>query len=364
MALSDTRFSNRRRALAAKLASQRVDTMLVTHLIHVRYLSGFSGSNGAVLVNKDLSAKISTDGRYFTQIAEEVPDIEMVEGRNPGVSLLKQVEGPRRVGFEADFVSVSALEQLKEAAGEEITLVPISGVIEEIRLTKDPLELERLGLVADLANSSLAELIAEGGLRAGISEKQVAADLEYRMRMKGAERPSFDTIVASGPNSAKPHHGASDRIIEHGDLVTIDFGAHDRGFNSDTTRTFVIGEASDFAKEIYQVVLEAQLKGVEAAVPGAALADVDKACRDVITAAGYGEYFVHSTGHGVGLDLHEAPYAATTGTGVLAPGMTLTIEPGIYVPGKGGVRIEDTLVITEGVPKNLTRGLPKELQVL
>ena len=183
------------------------------------------------------------------------------------------------------------------------------------------------------------------------------------MRMLGSERVSFDTIVASGENSAKPHHGADDRELRDGDLVTIDFGAHLRGFNSDCTRTFAIGEATDFAREIYDVVLRAQLAGVEASVPGAALVDVDAACRDVITDAGFGEYFVHSTGHGIGLDVHEGPSAAKTGKGELAEGMTLTIEPGIYVPGKGGVRIEDSLIITSGAPKIIT-AYPKDLQVL
>ncbi|MDF5821940.1 aminopeptidase P family protein [Corynebacterium felinum] len=363
MALSDTRFLTRRRALAATLAAQRVDTMLVTHLTHVRYLSGFSGSNGAVIVSKDLSALIATDGRYTTQIAEEVPDIEVVVARNCAVELLKGIEGPRRVGFEADFVNVAQLEKLKEACPEDVTLVPISGVIEKIRITKDPIERERLRAVADLANSAFQELLDEGGIRAGRTEREVAADLEFKMRVKGAEHPSFDTIVASGPNSAKPHHSATDRVIEVGDLVTVDFGAHDRGFNSDTTRTVVVGEANAFSKEIYDIVLQAQLAGCAAAVPGAKLADVDKACRDVITNAGYGEYFVHSTGHGIGLDVHEAPWAAATGTGELEEHMTLTIEPGIYVPGKGGVRIEDTLIITSGRPENLTN-LSKDLTIV
>lgn len=363
MALSDVRFENRRRAVASTLAGQRVDSVLITHITHVRYLSGFSGSNAALVVNKDLSARICTDGRYLTQIAQEVPDIECLDARNCLVALLEEITGPRRVGFEADYVTVAQLEKLKEAAGDDVTLVPISGVVEKLRAKKDNKELDSLRKVADLANSAFAELIAEGGIAAGRTEIEVAADLEYRMRLKGAERPSFDTIVASGPNSAKPHHGASERVIEHGDLVTVDFGAHLNGYNSDTTRTVVVGEASDFAKEIYEVVLAAQLAGVEAATPGTALVDVDKACRDVITEAGYGEYFVHSTGHGLGLDVHEGPSAAKTGTGTLAENMTLTIEPGIYVPGKGGVRIEDTLVITNGAPENLTP-LPKELLVL
>jgi len=357
MALADTRFSDRRRKLAAELAGQRIDAVLVTHLTHVRYLSGFSGSNGGLLLRKDLTAQVATDGRYTTQIAREVPDLEAIQGRAVGKVLLQQfadVEGPVRVGFEADYLSVSELKDLEESTPESVTLVPVTGVIENIRLVKDQLELEKLKEIAALANQALEGLLAAGELRAGRTERQVAADLEYRMRMLGSERVSFDTIVASGPNSAMPHHGADDRVIEDGDLVTIDFGAHLRGFNSDCTRTYVVGTANDFAKEIYDVVLRAQKAGVAASVPGAKLADVDAACRDVISAVGYGDYFVHSTGHGVGLDVHEAPFAAQTGKGELAAGMTLTIEPGIYVPGKGGVRIEDTLIITDGAPKIIT----------
>ncbi|QRP61119.1 M24 family metallopeptidase [Corynebacterium minutissimum] len=363
MALADTRFSNRRRRLASTLAGQRIDGVVITHLTHVRYLTGFSGSNGGLLLRKDLSALMATDGRYTTQIADEVPDIEAVLGRDVGPHLLSQLDGEMRVGYEADYVTVSQLKRMEEAAPEGVTLVPVSGVIEDIRLIKDHIELQKLEEIAALANQALTELIEAGEVAAGRTERQVAADLEYRMRMLGSERVSFDTIVASGENSAKPHHGADDRELRNGDLVTIDFGAHLRGFNSDCTRTFVIGEMTEFAQEIYDIVLRAQEAGVKASVPGASLVDVDAACRDIISEAGYGEYFVHSTGHGIGLDVHEGPSAAKTGTGELAEGMTLTIEPGIYVPGKGGVRIEDSLIITSGAPKIIT-AYPKDLQVL
>lgn len=363
MALADTRFGNRRRKLASTLSGQRIDAVVITHLTHVRYLTGFSGSNGGLLLRKDLSALMATDGRYTTQIAEEVPDIEAVLGRDVGPHLLSQLSGELRVGYEADYVSVSQLKRLEKAAPEGVTLVPVSGVIEDIRLVKDRVELEKLEELAALANQALIELVENGEIAAGRTERQVAADLEYRMRMLGSERVSFDTIVASGENSAKPHHGADDRELRNGDLVTIDFGAHLRGFNSDCTRTFAIGEATEFAKEIYDIVLRAQEAGVKASVPGTALVDVDAACRDIITEAGYGEYFVHSTGHGIGLDVHEGPSAAKTGKGELAEGMTLTIEPGIYVPGKGGVRIEDSLIITSGAPTIIT-AYPKDLQVL
>ena len=216
MALADTRFEDRRRKLSTKLAERRIDDMLVTHLTHVRYLSGFSGSNGAMLVSKDRTAAIATDGRYTTQIAEEVPDIQAAIERNVAVAMLSKAADGHRVGFEVDYVSVSLLEKLREACPDGVTLVPVSGVIEDIRLTKDNVELTRLTEAAELSVRALDELLGAGELRAGRTEREVAADLEYRMRVLGAERVSFDTIVASGPNSAKPHHGAGDRVIAEG----------------------------------------------------------------------------------------------------------------------------------------------------
>lgn len=363
MGMADTRFDTRRRKLASELAAQRIDDMLVTNLIHVRYLSGFSGSNGVLRVSKDRTAAIATDGRYQSQVAREVPDIEATITREVATALLGKVIEGHRVGYEADYVSVNQLRALEKACPEGVTLVPVSGIIEDIRLVKDELELTRLTEVAQLGVRALEGLVDSGELRAGRTEREVAADLEYRMRTLGSERVSFDTIVASGPNSALPHYGAGDRALENGDLVTIDFGAHRLGFNSDMTRTFAIGEPAAQLRDIYEVVLEAQRAGVKAAVPGAKLAEVDKVCRDIIEGAGYGEYFVHSTGHGVGLEVHEAPSAARTGTGELREGMTLTIEPGIYIPDVGGVRIEDTLIITSGAPRVITEW-PKELMIL
>ncbi|MCF4006558.1 aminopeptidase P family protein [Corynebacterium uropygiale] len=363
MALADTRYADRRRKLAAEIAGRRIDTLLVTNLIHVGYLSGFRGSNAALLVSTDLSARICTDGRYTTQIAEEAPDIPALIARPSAEALLREVTGPRRIGFEADAVSVSQLESFREACAEDVELVPVTGLVEALREVKDPQELEDLRSIASLATQALADLLEAGELAVGRTEREVAADLEYRMRRLGSERTSFDTIVASGPNSAKPHHGASDRVIARGDIVTIDYGAYREGANSDATRSFIMGEASDFSREIYEVVLEAQLAGIAAARPGARLVDVDAACRRVIADAGYGEYFVHSTGHGVGLEVHEAPFASQSGVGELREGMTLTIEPGIYVPGKGGVRIEDTLIITRGDAEIIT-GVSKDLTVV
>lgn len=363
MSFADSRFLTRRRKLSAKLAAQRIDSFLLTDPTNVRYFSGFSGSNGALLMNKDLSAAIATDGRYTTQIAEEVPDIDAIIEREAGTAVLATVPEGWRVGFDPTRVTVDELERLDKATPDSVALVPVKGVVEQIRLLKDSFELHRLEDAAKIAVDALAQLIDAGELRAGRTEKEVAADLEHRMRLLGSERVSFDTIVASGPNSALPHYAAGDRELTDGDLVTIDFGAYYVGFNSDMTRTFCIGEPSDFNREIYEIVLQAQKAGVAAATPGRPLVDVDKACRDIITEAGYGDYFVHSTGHGIGLEVHEGPAASTRAQGVLEENMTLTIEPGIYVPGKGGVRIEDTLIITSGAPKVITPA-PKELTIL
>lgn len=365
MALANTRFNDRRRALASQLAGQRIDAVLVTNLLHLRYLTNFSGSNGALLLRKDLQALTATDGRYDTQIRREVPDLEPIITRALTKDLLATLDDGDywRVGFEADYLSYNEYQKLAEVAPERVTLVPISGVIEEGRLVKDDTELEKLTEVARITDAAFDELVAAGEIRAGRTERDVAADLEYRMRVKGSDRESFDSIVASGPNSSLPHYGVGDRVIEDGDLVTFDFGAVIDGYNSDMTRTVAVGEPGEKAREIYDVVLRAQLAGVEAAVAGAELVDVDAACRDIIADAGYGDYFVHSTGHGVGIDLHEGPFAALTGKGKLETGMTLTIEPGIYVPGECGVRIEDTLIITDGAPKIITP-TSKELRVL
>ncbi len=363
MGMADTRFETRRRKLASEFAAQRVDDMLITHLTHVRYLSGFTGSNAALLVSKDRTARIATDGRYTMQIEREVPDIPATITRQLASDLLGGVADGHRVGFEAEYVSVAQLEKLKAALPAGTTLVPVGGVVEEIRVIKDSTELALLSEAASLSVQALGELVEAGGVRAGRTEREIAADLEYRMRLLGAQRPSFDTIVASGPNGAMPHYGAGDRPLQDGDLVTIDFGMHRLGFNSDMTRTFAIGEPDPFLREIYELTRAAQRAGVNAATEGTTLVDVDAAARSVINEAGYGEFFVHSTGHGIGLDVHEAPSAALTGKGVLREAMTLTIEPGIYVPGKGGVRIEDTLIITTGAPRVITQ-YPTELIVL
>lgn len=357
-----TEYIVRRADVVASFADFDIDGFLTVAPHHVAWLSGFTGSNAGLLVARDNQA-LATDGRYTVQAANEAPDVELVSARNTGVALLRRAAefGIKRLGVEAELITAQTLEQLRSAAPTSVTIVPVAGVVAKQREVKSDSELAALRAVARIAVVAFEELVAAEIVTPGISERQVAAELEYRMRLHGADRPSFDTIVASGPNSAKPHHGASDRIIAAGDLVTIDFGAYAGGYNSDMTRTLFAGGAAAAparAREIYNIVWEAQTAGVAAARAGVSLVEVDKVCRTIIEDAGFGEQFVHSTGHGIGIEVHEAPYAARTGTGTLQPGMTLTIEPGIYVPGFGGVRIEDTLIITETEPEVITP-LPK-----
>ena len=358
-------YADRRARLAEQLEHVGCDAIVVDHPPHVRWLTGFTGSNGAVLVHADGSAMVSTDGRYTTQIGIEAPDLELHLSRNCAVELAGRAgaAGVTRLGFEAAHVSVASMHRIAAAldpsTGAELT--ETVDLVEKLRAVKDDAELEALRDVADIAVRAFEELLESGIVVAGTTERAIAADLEHRMRVGGADGIAFETIVASGPNSAKPHAGAEDRELCDGDLLTIDFGAAKNGYHSDMTRTLVVGgseSAEDFAMEIYSTVLRAQLAGVAAARPGTPLADVDRACREVIAAAGHGEYFVHSTGHGIGLAVHEAPFASTRSKETLATGMTLTIEPGIYVPGYGGVRIEDTVIVTDGEPEIITP-LPK-----
>ncbi|MFC3850785.1 M24 family metallopeptidase [Corynebacterium hansenii] len=358
-------YVGRRARLAEQLDAVGCDAIVIDHPVHVRWLTGFTGSNGAVLVNADGSAMVSTDGRYTTQIGVQAPELELHVSRTCAVELAGRASaaGVGRLGFEAAHVSVAAMRRIGAALDSDgrTELVETADLVEKLRAVKDDAELDALREVAAIAVKAFEDLVASGAIAAGTTERAIAADLEHRMRLGGADGIAFDTIVASGPNSAKPHAGAEDRVLCDGDLITIDFGASKNGYHSDKTRTLVVGgseAADDFAREIYSTVLRAQLAGIEAARPGTPLADVDRACREVIVAAGHGEYFVHSTGHGIGLDVHEAPFASSRSQETLATGMTLTIEPGIYVPGFGGVRIEDTVIVTDGEPEIITP-LPK-----
>jgi Xaa-Pro aminopeptidase len=347
--------------------------MLVTDLNNVRYLSGFTGSNGALLVFGDeREAVLATDGRYRTQAAEQAAGLEVAIERAVGRHLVGRAAeaGVQKLGFESNVVTVDGFDALKgelEDRKASTELVRAAGTVEALREVKDAGEVALLRLACEAADAALSDLVERGGLRPGRTEREVARDLEGLMFDHGADAISFETIVAAGPNSAIPHHRPSDAVLADGDFVKIDFGALVAGYHSDMTRTFVLGRAADWQREIYHLVADAQRAGREALRAGASLREVDGAARRLIDDAGYAENFGHGLGHGVGLEIHEAPGIGATSAGSLLAGAVVTVEPGVYLPGRGGVRIEDTLVVApqggDAAPDLLTR-FPKDLAVL
>ncbi|MCW2593441.1 MAG: Xaa-Pro aminopeptidase [Mycobacterium sp.] len=342
--------------------------MLVTDLVNVRYLSGFTGSNAALLVRADDETPVlATDGRYLTQAAQQSPDAEIVIERACGLHLAARAaaDGVRRLGFESHVVTVDNYANLQRAT-PDVEFIRAAGTVEVLREVKDAGELALLRLACEAADSALLELVETGGLRPGRTEKQVGRELESRMLDHGADGISFETIVATGPNSAIPHHRPTDAELAAGDFVKIDFGALVCGYHSDMTRTFALAPVAQWQRDVYDLVATAQRAGREALAPGAILKDVDGASRQVIADAGYAENFGHGLGHGVGLEIHEAPGISASAPGTLLAGSAVTVEPGVYLPGRGGVRIEDTLVVGSDdsrAPELLTR-FPKELAVL
>ena len=356
--------ASRRAALRGLLRAADVEALLVTDLVNVRYLTGFTGSNATLLLHADgdAASRFCTDGRYDTQSAKEVGDLERVIDRGGALVLARSADdlGVSRLGFESDVVTVDQHEALVDAAGDAVLLHRTPGLVGRLRLVKDETEIAALRAACAVADSALADLIAAGGLRPGRSERDVSYDLETRMRARGAEGPSFATIVAAGPHSAVPHHRPTDSSMRRGDLVKMDFGALVDGYHSDMTRTVVLGRAAGWQRDLHALVAAAQEVGRGRLTAGAQVVDVDAAAREVVAAAGYGDEFVHGLGHGVGLQIHEPPLLGPTGTGALQAGMVVTVEPGVYLPGRGGVRIEDTLIVRNGTPELLTRS-PREL---
>ncbi|GLZ43166.1 Xaa-Pro peptidase family protein [Actinokineospora sp. NBRC 105648] len=345
----------RRAALRTSLRERGLDALLVTDLRNLRYLTGFTGSNGALLLDAEDEAgsTFCTDGRYQQQAGEQVPELALVVDRASALALAAGAGTRRRVGFESQHVTVDALDALAETA-RPAEFVRAPHLVEALRLIKDDTEVEALRMACAAADRALADLVEQGGLRPGRTEREVARDLEGRMLDHGASGPAFASIVAAGANSAVPHHRPTDAVLAAGDLVKLDFGALVEGYHSDMTRTLVLGNPADWQREVYDLVAAAQAAGRAALRPGAQVRAVDAAARGVIEDAGRGEQFVHGLGHGVGLEIHEAPSLAKTGEGTLSAGMAVTVEPGVYLPGLGGVRIEDTLVVRDTGPELLT----------
>lgn len=353
----------RRARLAAVVAAQGADAALVTRLVNVRYLTGLDSSNAALLVTAGGAATLATDGRYATAAATVAPDVELLVERGVATALAARLAGAgHRLAIEEHDVTLALARSLR-AAVEGAGLVDLGRAVEDLRAVKDDRELDLIRQACAVSGRALEDLWAAGGF-AGRTEQQVARDLETRMYAHGADGLAFETIVAAGPDSAVPHHRPTARVIQRGDLLKIDFGALLGGYHADCTRTSVVGVAADWQREVHDLVAAAQRAGTEALGPGVDCIAVDRAARDVIAAAGHGEHFGHGTGHGVGLEIHEAPTLGHSATGRLADRMPVTVEPGVYLPGRGGVRIEDTLVVRDtGGPELLTT-TTKDLLVL
>ena len=349
--------------LQAALGEAGCDALVVTNPRNVRYLTGFGGSAGLVVVHRD-GAVLVTDGRYATQAPEQVaasgaPVSVEIEGAEQGrvARALVDRAGATRVGLEAR--SVTWAEQRNYAvewfAGLDV--VATDGVVEALRMVKDEGEVARIEAAAAIADAALDAVRRR--LLDGPTELEFGLELDTEMRRRGAAERSFETIVAGGPNGAKPHARPGTRRVERGDLVVIDFGAVVDGYRSDMTRTVMVGEPTPHQTELLEVVTAAQAAGVAAVGAGVVCSAVDGACRDLVGRAGLGEWFVHGTGHGVGLDIHEAPMVNSRSGAMLAAGHVVTVEPGVYLPDVGGVRVEDTVLVTTAGCRPLTRA-PKD----
>ncbi len=338
------------------------EALLVTSAVNRRYITGFTGTAGVVVITAEHAA-LFTDFRYREQAAQQARGFEVIEhglDQKADVGEWLRRRDVRRVLFEDYDVSFAE----HRAWSEKLTpaeLQPAGRLVERLRMIKDEAELAILREAADIADRAFQHVLPK--IKPGVTEREIALELEWFMRSQGAASSSFDTIVASGERSSLPHGVASERVIGSGDFVTLDFGAYYKGYCSDLTRTVVVGKPTDRQREIYDIVLEAQLTALERLGPGMTGREADALTRDVIKRYRYDEYFGHGTGHGIGMEIHEAPRLSRTDETVLLPGMTVTVEPGIYLPGFGGVRIEDDVVITDTGIQILTRS-PKELIAL
>lgn len=359
-------FAERTERLRGLLHGARCEALLVTDVTNVRYLTGFTGSSALLAVRPD-DLILVTDGRYAEQAGDDLQRSGASAAIRVGRSseeqrreLASALKGIKKLGLESEHVTWAQQQAFDREWFPRTKLVATEGLIAGLRTVKDQGELERIEAACAMADAALAAVRHRLGEQP--TEAEIALELEWQMRRLGADGPSFETIVASGPNGARPHHRAGQRRIEDGDLVVIDFGALVDGYHSDMTRTLSVGVATETQARMWEVVREAQDAGVAAARADVEARSVDEACRGVIRDAGWGEAFVHGTGHGVGLEIHEAPRVAATSDATLATGAAITVEPGVYLPDYGGVRIEDTIVITVDGSRTLSRA-PKERSV-
>ncbi len=353
-------MSKRAERLVERLPEIGADAIVVTSLVNVRYLTGYTGSNGVAVVGPSLRLFL-TDFRYTEQSAVEVDStfdrriatLDLLEGISDALPA-----GELRLAFEDGHLTVRSHARLRELMPERVELVAAGDPVEELRAVKEPGEIEKIAAAAASADAALQQVMDAGLV--GRTEVQVATALERAMRDLGAQRPAFDSIIAAGPHGALPHAQPREVEIGAGELVVVDWGAELDGYCSDCTRTLATGELSESAREVYELVRRAQLAGVEAVRAGVGGREADSAAREVIAEAGHAEHFGHGLGHGVGLEVHEAPRLSQRSDSVLQDGNVVTVEPGVYLPGQFGVRIEDLAVVTNGGSEILS-GLPKEL---
>lgn len=343
------------------------DLLLVSTPENRRYLTGFSGSSGLVLVNADGGSKavLITDGRYWAQVEQQCPQVELVRFRaEEHGSLIECAARYLRdrkglLGVESRHLVVGDFQALQRGLGEDWGVVPTDQVVEKVRQIKDEAELEAMRGAAQIGDRALRNALS--ALKAGMTEREFCLELEYQMQKLGARKPAFDSIVASGSNGAFPHAGVTDRPIAQGELITLDFGVFRDGYNSDITRTVWLGTLNERNRFLYESVRKAQQLAVEAVAPGKTCKEIDAVARGVLIECGLGEYFSHGLGHGIGLAVHEAPSVRSTCDTVLQEGMVITIEPGVYVPGETGCRVEDSVVVTASGCQKLTRSPYQEV---
>ncbi|GEK91353.1 M24 family metallopeptidase [Alkalibacterium kapii] len=349
---------SRVKVIQKMMKDQKIEAIVITSPYNLRYASGFTGSTGLSVITQE-KAYFVTDFRYTKQAAEQTKGFSIIQNTGPILEEVKTIIEEEKINvlsFEKDFVTYTGFDKMRDLLPCELN--PVSGLIESLREIKDESEIETIEAAIKITEYAFQEIL--NFIKPGVTEIEVANKLDFLMREKGATGVSFDTIVASGKRSAMPHGVASDKKIEQGDMITIDFGCYYKGYVSDMTRTIALGDPGEELKKIHQIVLEAQAKVNEAAKPGITGKELDAVARDYIKEKGYGEAFGHSTGHGIGLEVHENPGINYRNDKPLVQGNVITNEPGIYIPDVGGVRIEDDLVITKDGNRNLM-SVTKEL---
>lgn len=350
------KFTNLRKVMEQK----GLDAIVVLSPYNRRYLSGFTGTSGSLLITQD-TKQLITDFRYIQQANSQAEDFEIINQNGPMINKINELiqHGDyKNVGVEADLITYNEYQALNT---DEVQLSSIEGVIETIRMIKDDFEIKQIQKAADIVDETYEHILK--WVKPGMTENEVNNEMEMFMRSKGATCSSFDTIVASGHRGALPHGVASNKVIEEGDMITLDFGALYEGYVSDITRTFAIGEPKEEMKKIYNIVLESQLAALEQIKSGMTGKEADSIARDIISSYGYGEQFGHSLGHGIGLEVHEGPALSQKSDIVLEENMCVTLEPGIYVEGLGGVRIEDDVLVTKNGLQRFTKST-KDLIIL